>query len=192
MRLLRSWPAAIPEGRSHVIDAIPRLYMSNLDYRPPFEAMTPTNVLLLEWDIACGKHELLAFAERAAATPDRILVAPYRIYKGRKYHGLKDDMWAQRIWDGTCDPPGSGFPRFEGWRPVRTGEPTCNLFGFGMIYLPWELIEGFLATSTALFGDTQFNMWHYQRVDREVPIAWECPAVHLNYEVDPTDAPFGS
>ena len=191
MKLLRSWPTHIPEGRSYVVDAIPRLLMSQLDYRPPLEAMEPDDVLLIEWDIAVGKHELLVFAERARDSPEQILVAPYRIYRGEKYSDLGQDMWAHRHWDGTADPPGSTFPRFGGWQPVMTGEPTANLFGFGLIYLPRELISAFMASNFSnLFGDAQFGMWHYTNVAKEVPIAWECPAVHLNYEIEVEGAPF--
>lgn len=192
MKLLRSFPRAIPPGRNYVVDGTPKLLMEQLDYRPPLEAMPPDDILILEWDIAVAKDDLVTFARRAARSPEQILVAPYKLYKGTKYSGLKADMWVHRRWDGVCDPPYSAFPDHEHWRPVEEGEPTCNLFGFGMTYFPRHIIECFLAVGANCMSDTPFGVWHYQNVAEEVPIAWDCPAVHLNYEIEAGLAPFSS
>src|SRR6266705_1341970 len=79
MRLIRSWPAKPPAGRACVQDGMERLVMDGYDYRC-IEAIDD-DVLLLEWDIAIGEHELVRFAERARQAPDRVLVAPYPLYR---------------------------------------------------------------------------------------------------------------
>jgi hypothetical protein len=174
MRLLRSWPARIPEGRAHVIDTIQRLPIDNHHYGPL--AAIDDDVLLLEWDMAVGQEDLRQFADHARANPARVLVAPYRIYAD--VYNLPADIWAHRTWNG--DGAGTVIPR--GALPVRDGAPTCNLFGLGMVWLPREVVRGFLAGHYAShFGDKEFSMWHYQQVTREVPIAWEVRPVHLNY-----------
>ena len=174
MRLLRSWPRVIPEGRSYVVDDIERLVIDNHHYGPL--ADIDDDVLLLEWDIAVGQEDLLTFVERARSDLDRVLVAPYRIYADT-YH-LPADIWAHRTWNG--DGAGTVIP--HGARPVETGAPTCNLFGLGMTYLPRAIHRKFAALAwSSQFGDTQFSMWHYQHVAHDVPIAWEVRPVHLNY-----------
>jgi hypothetical protein len=68
-------------------------------------------------------------------------------------------------------------------RWVNRDDPACHMFGFGMIYLPRLLVKRYLADQPqAMFNDTSFSGWHYRHADDpEVPIAWDCPAVHLNY-----------
>jgi hypothetical protein len=174
MRLLRSWPQSIPEGRSYVVDDIERLVISNHHYGPL--ADIDESVLLLEWDIACGQEDLTQFVKRISAHPDRVIVAPYRIYADT--YNLPYDVWAHRAWNGD----GSGTVIPHGAFPVRDGAPICNLFGLGMVYLPQAVLRSyFAACAGAQFGDTQFSMWHYQQVAHDVPIAWEVRPVHLNY-----------
>jgi hypothetical protein len=174
MRLLRSFPRSVPPHRAYVIDDIPKLIIDNHDYRPL--ASVDADVLLLEWDVAVDREDLERFAERARQTPGRVLVAPYRI-PADLYH-LPAPCWAHRHWDGT----GTGTVIPVGATPVATGDPTCNLFGLGMVYLPRALVRRFLADGYAThFGDKEFSMWHAERVAREVPIAWEVRPVHLNY-----------
>jgi hypothetical protein len=174
MRLLRSWPDRIPEGRNYVVDDIERLVIERHTYSSlrGFD----DDVLLLEWDIAVGQEDLLRFAERAQATPDRVLVAPYLIYADT--YGLPENVWAHRWWGGQ----GAGRVTPTGARMIETGTPTCNLFGLGMIYLPRSVLARFPeGYPPAHFGDVEMSMWHYQHVAREVPIMWDVRPVHLNY-----------
>jgi hypothetical protein len=174
MKLLRSWPRTIPDNRSYVVDDIERLVIDNHHYGPL--ADIDDDVLLLEWDIACGQEELLQFASHARINPDQVLVAPYRIYADT-YH-LPCDIWAHRTWNG--DGAGTVIP--HGAQPVRDGAATCNLFGLGMAYLPRAIHRTFASVAwSSQFGDTQFSMWHYQHVAQDVPIAWEVRPVHLNF-----------
>lgn len=157
-----------------MVDDVERLVIDNHHYGPL--ADVDDDVLLLEWDIAVGQEELRHFASRAAKTPDRVLVAPYRIYAD--VYNLPADVWAHRAWNGD----GVGTISPNGALPVRDGAPSCNLFGLGMVYLPRTVIQAYFKTCWgAQFGDTQFSMWHYQHIAREVPIAWEVRPVHLNY-----------
>lgn len=174
MRLLRSWPSRIPDGRAHVVDDVERLVIDRHDYKPL--ASIDDDVLLLEWDIAVGQEELRHFAAHAAQDPDRVLVAPYRIYADA--YNLPADVWAHRRWDGT----GVGTVIPTGAVPVATGAPVCNLFGLGMVYLPKRIHHEFadLARSSH-FGDTEVSMWHYQNIAPEVPICWDVHPVHLHY-----------
>lgn len=166
MRLVRSWPFRIPEGRSHVVDRVERLVIANHDYRRLAEL--DDDVLLLEWDIAVGREDLAGFAQRALSTPDQVRVAPYRIYN-------PDAMWAHRTWSGRG-------PGAAGAQPVAEGAPSCNLFGLGLAYLPRALIDGFIESRWARhFGDCEFSMWHFHHVRRDVPVDWAVRPVHLNY-----------
>jgi hypothetical protein len=174
MKLLRSWPDQIPEGRSYVVDDIERLVINRHDYAALRNV--DDDVLLLEWDVAVGQEDLLTFAERARSAPGRVLVAPYRIYAD--VYGLPADIWAHRSWDGT----GAGTVIPTGAKPIETNMPMCNLFGLGLVYLPRDLVRRFLpGHPPGHFGDTQFSMWHYQHVAQTVPIAWEVRPVHLNF-----------
>jgi hypothetical protein len=90
MKLVRSWPANIPEGRSYVVDDIERFVMgadndTQFDYRRLVDY--DDDVVLIEWDIAVGGEQLRTFIDRARAEPDRVRVAPYLLYRG----GLKGD-----------------------------------------------------------------------------------------------------
>lgn len=174
MRLIRSWPDRIPEGRSYVEDGIERLVIQNHDYKRL--ATIKDDVLLIEWDIAVGQEDLRHFAQHAAEDPSRVLVAPYRIYADA-YH-LPEDVWAHRHWDGT----GLGTISPVGARPVETGAPVCNLFALGLTYLPHSIVARFAdLASHSHFGDTQFSMWHYEHIATEVPICWDVHPVHLHY-----------
>jgi hypothetical protein len=159
MRLLRSWPARIPEGRSYVVDDLPRLVIDGFDYAAL--RTSSDDVLLLEWDIAVGQEDLLRFAQRAAATPDDVLVAPYRLYP--EGSGWSEPVWAHRR-------------NYLEW--VDEGEPVCVMFGLGMAYLPRKLLAAFAGDR---LDDASFSTWHYANVGKAVPIAWDVRPVHLNY-----------
>jgi hypothetical protein len=176
VRLLRSWPRRIPAGRAHVVDDIEHLLMDNHHYGPL--AGIDDDVLLLEWDTAVGQEDLRAFATRARKDPDAVLVAPYRIYADS--YGLPADVWAHRRWDGT----GADTVVPVGATPVDEGEPYCQLFGLGMSYLPRDILRAYVnAEYSRHWGDTEFSMWHYRYVTRDVPIMWEVRPVHLHYEI---------
>jgi hypothetical protein len=60
------------------------------------------------------------------------------------------------------------------------------MFGFGLVYLPQALIRAFVDQMApgSHFGDTEFSKWHMRHVRGEhhnVPIDWDCHAIHLHY-----------
>jgi hypothetical protein len=179
MKLVRSWPANIPEGRSYVVDDIERFVMgadndTQFDYRRLVDY--DDDIVLIEWDIAVGGEQLRTFIDRARAEPDRVRVAPYLLYRGgRDGKAAQVPFYVHRIRE----------PGMRTW--VKGPDDTyCHLFGFGLIYLPKDLIAGFVAQLPAAskFGDTEFSRWHARQPigqRRNVPIDWDCHAVHLHY-----------
>lgn len=179
MRMLRSWPAQIPEGRAHVVDGIERLIMSGYDYRLLDDI--DDDILLLEWDIAVGLGQLETFVSRCETEPGRVRVAPYLIYQSLSGHTYPfHPLWAHRRYEGT---PETGHTR-----TITPHDTTCHLFGFGMVYLPRRYVRGFLDFWDGHFDDAAFAGWHYRNADEpEVPIDWDVPTVHLHYRLPGAD-----
>ena len=172
MKLLRSWPSQPPAGRARVEDSIPRLIMDEYDYRILGDA--DGDVLLLEWDIAVGRDELVRFARRAQENPDRVIVAPYPIYRSTiGLHDIGQPVWPYRRY--SADEQTARF--------VQPTDTHCHLFALGMAYLPAAVVKQFLADYPGHFSDVSFSGWHYRNIEPEVPIAWDCAAVHLNYAI---------
>lgn len=176
MKLVRSWPAEIPEGRSYVVDDIDRFVMGRdgdrqFDYRHLVEY--DDDIVLIEWDIAVGGEQLERFMARAKAEPNRVRVAPYLLYRGGRDGRPQVPFYCHRIRD----------PGTRSW--VRGPQDLeCHMFGFGLIYLPADLIRRFVAQMQpgSHFGDTEFSRWHMRNVKPNgVPIDWDCHAVHLHY-----------
>lgn len=174
MKLIRSWPAVIPPNRAYVVDGIDRLEMGrdtpNYDYRCLLDL--DDDVVLIEWDIAVGGEQLARFMDRAKAEPDQVRVAPYLLYRG---DDPRNPFYVHRVRE----------PGHKRW--VRGPQDThCQMFGFGLIYLPRPLIEGFVATLKPgdFFSDTTFSRWHMRFAKKpNVPIDWDCHASHLHYSL---------
>lgn len=180
MKVVRSWPSHVPDNRNYVHDDLPRLIMADYDYR--ILADLDDDVLLLEWDVAVGQDDLVMFARRAQQNPQRVLVAPYRLYVSSTQHiPLAKPIWTHRVYIGT--------PETGRMRHVEPTDSHCNLFGFGMTYFPRDLIRRYLADRQPSWGfsDLSFSGWHHRRVEPEVPIAWEVRPVHLHYRFDQTE-----
>lgn len=178
MQIIRSWPARVPPGRAYVQDDLPRLVIEDYDYRAL--ADVDDDVLLIEWDIAVGKEDLAEFAARARSAPDRVLVAPYRLYhvaSGRPC----PPRWAHRRYEGT--------PETGRLVHVQDGDPVAHLWGLGMTYLPCAVICGFVAAWDGHVSDGSLSGWHYRNVRPDVPITWDIRPVHLHYEIE--EAPGG-
>lgn len=145
------------------------------DYDYQRLAVVGDDILLIEWDLAVDPDQLSGFVDNIRTNPDRVRVAPYRLYYqyadfswGGRQHEV---VWAhrRRLEDGRC-------------RWVDTGEPTCHLFGFGLTYLPGELLAAYCRAEPGPMGDSSFSNWHYRNADDpEVVIDWECRPVHLNH-----------
>lgn len=160
MKIIRSFPKVIPEGRAYVADDIERHLMQDYDYA--WLRDVGDDVLLLEWDIAVSVTDLTRFAARCqfqfAAWP---LVAPYEIgghqAHWREVHGA--------------------------YQPIRRGDPDCDLFGFGMAYFPaWVLRDcpPRFGGST-IMGDGTLPRWLRTLPNwRPVPVDWSVSVVHLH------------
>jgi hypothetical protein len=145
--------------------------MEGYDYRRL--ANYHEDVVVIEWDLAVDPDDLFRFMGRARDIPDRVRVAPYRLYyqyPDEVWGGQRGPVWAHR--------------RVETHRVrwVRDRDATCHYFGFGLIYLPAGLLEGFCGDDAGPLGDNSFSQWHYRTAaDREVVIDWDVRPVHLNH-----------
>ena len=183
MKLLRSWPKEIPDDRAYVEDDAERFVMEDFSYNGLGDI--DDDILLIEWDIAVGKEDLAYFAMEAARNPKSVLVAPYKLY----FRGTKRTLWADHMdraggcWAHLKD---RGDMRLL---PVEEGDPTCHYFGFGLAYLPRDLIREYLDraqryTQLQHFTDSSFSLWHTNMEKQEAPICWDVRPVHLHYPVD--------
>lgn len=180
---------SVKSGRSIVIDPehCEPFFNSDYDYRGLFETMTEDTVLI-EWDIAISREDRARFEEHIASSPGRVHVAPYKHYfykpEGQEYG------WVHR----------NGEDSFS----VAEGEPECQFFGFGLVYLPLWLVRAFLDElsngqrmteraqrrglwlAVLLQGqkvtDVSFSAWHWQATGHTVPIHWDVRPIHLNYK----------
>lgn len=180
MRWLRSWPANPPAGRAHVVDDMERLVIDDYDYTPL--GSIDDDVCLLEWDMAIDRQQMTLFEGYAVQTPDRVIVAPYKLYNpGDRPHNAHRTMLGMR-----------------GERWISDMEPQCDLFALGLAYLPRQLVREFLASpapergrdprlpaefdyADRRFTDQTFAMWHYRVYARRVDVIWSVRPVHLHW-----------
>jgi hypothetical protein len=173
MRVIRSWPADPPAGHARIIDGFERVLTPPFDYAPL--AGLGADVLHLDWDTAVSPEDLRLFADRAAAAPGRVLVAPVRCYPG-SLHGtvpraLPAPVWNCRVYDGGS------------LRHVTPQDATCDLFGFGMVYLPADLTAAGAAECArqgVTMSDISFSGWHHRHAG-PAGICWDVRPVHVNY-----------
>lgn len=160
--MVRSWPAVIPAGRGYVTDILPRAVMDNHDYRPVLDGLDD-DVIIAEWDIAFGLEDIERFAAACEAEPGKARVAPYRLYPAST--GLASPVWAHRDIDGT-------------W--ISDGEPACDLFGFGLVYLPLAIVRQHLTDTHGAVSDDTFSRWHHRRYG-PTAVQWDVRLTHLHY-----------
>lgn len=175
MRLIRSFPELIPAGRNYVADDAERLVNRDHDYRGLIELCD--DIIHIDWDTAVSREDLGAFAKAARATPGRVLVAPVPVYPSPKRTGLSEAVWNVRRY----------LPGHAAMRYCTPEDEAAHLFGFGMVYLPAQLLAGFaqvLGTPAfPRFGDMEFASWHHHHVTAEAPIAWDVRPVHVHYRI---------
>ena len=175
MRLVRSFPEQVPEGRNYVVDDAPRLLNRDHDYRGLINLAD--DVIQLDWDTAVSREDLETFAKRTRSNPDRVLVAPVLVYPSRKRRGLTTPVWNVRRY----------LPGGQAMRYCTPQDTGAHLFGFGMVYLPAELLAGFArvlgSPQFPRFGDMEFAGWHHRHVTPEAEIAWDVRPVHVHYRI---------
>lgn len=180
MKIVRSFPPqakVLQRTSSFVEDQFPRCYVMNYDHAPLEEFKD--DIVLLEWDIAVARDDLETFCWTASHTPGRVMVAPYRLYPRSLPELPPEGVYAHRQVTNSVT-----------WltRYATTADSVCDLFGFGMVYLPHELIRAYLEaaekgkTLDHRMTDANFSLWHYQQKLGPVPINWAVKPVHLNYD----------
>ena len=175
MKIIRSWPKNVPPGRAHVVDTLPRFVMDDYDYRGLINY--GDDLILIEWDIAVSPEDLRRFADQCKAQPDRVRVAPYRLYAGTGSNvPLPQPVWVHRKY---YDPRIKATASF-----VEEGDPTCHMFGLGLAYLPHALLVRFSDEMPGHFSDGTFSAWHQAYVESETPISWDVRPIHLHYPIE--------
>lgn len=179
MKLVRSWPRDEPgEFHAHIVDNSDKVYIPAVDYRPLRDV--DDDVIHMDWDVAVGRNELRAFAQKCVAEPDIVRVAPTMVNPTRVQRGNPGakfkDTWLV-------------FKQMPlGRESLEPGEPYCDYYGFGMVYLPRWTIVGFTDYLKARgdyesFLDSTFDVWYRKVSGKRVPVEWDTNAVHINYSM---------
>lgn len=167
MKWIRSWPSPTEwsekklDNVPHVVDTIERMFMTDYNYG---QCQWPDEPFcMLEWDIALDPLSRQVFAAEALLEPREVLVAPYRFH----------DTWC--MWIGN---DGSG-PNLNS-RPVKIGEPRCDSFGLGCIYIPPTVLKEFLEVMDKFgFTDCTFGRWYHQKYG-QARMTWNVHPQHLH------------
>ena len=163
---IRSWPERIPAGRNYVVDGIERAVMDR-NYVPVLRSLT-CDTILVEWDLAVSAEDRARFAAIVEHDRDRVQVAPYRLYPVSTL--LPGPVWAHRRGRHSLA---------LSW--ISEGDSWCDWFGFGLIYLPLQVVRCYLASGEAWCTDASFSAWHQRHVGDLVPVHWDVRPVHLHY-----------
>lgn len=175
MKLIRTVPSTIPENRHYVIDSIDRVPIQNYDMH--FLTEYDDDVILLEWDIAVGKHDIFNFIQHCLAAPNLVHVAPYPLYP-ESLDELVAPVWAHREMTNP-------MPLQLRW--IDYGEPVCDIFSTGMIFLPRHIIRLMgqsddLITWHHNINDSKLAFWYYHEYGIKVPVHWDVRPIHLHYD----------
>lgn len=174
MKIIRTVPAKIPDGRNYVIDQIDQVVIDNYDMR--FLTDLNDSVILLEWDIAVAKHDLYNFIVHARQAPHLIHVAPYPLYP-ESLDEIVAPVWAHRH---MLNP----MPLQMRW--IEYGDPVCDIFSTGMVYIPRDIV-GRLSESDDLITwhsnitDSKLAFWYHFNIGEKVPVHWDVRPIHLHY-----------
>lgn len=177
MQIIRTVPVKIPEGRNYVVDQIDKVEVQNYDMH--FLTEINDDVILLEWDIVVAQHDLINFITHARMAPTRVHVAPYVLYP-ESLDEIVAPVWAHREMTNE-------MPLQLRW--VDYGEPVCDIFSTGMVYLPKEVVNRIdesddLITWHYNITDSKLAFWYHQTFKEKVPIHWDVRPIHLHYGVD--------
>lgn len=135
------------------------------------------DLILLEWDIAVDRDGLEAFVYHARQDPDRMMVAPYRLYMAtQRPTNLRRPVWCHRVYEL---PEQRDRPRH-----VTEDDPEAHLFGMGMIYIPNAIRSAFLKSWPGHCNDGALSGWHNVNVHPTAKIAWDVRPAHLHYQID--------
>jgi hypothetical protein len=182
IEIVRSWPPEkwmfeqhpyIEDNSTRITIASTRDYM---DYRPLIEVND--DFIHMDWDIAIGRDELRAFAEKCYAEPNKIRAGPYRSYPTRRYR-LGWDKTKETTWHAWH----SLSPKVE----VKPGDPTCKWFGMGFVYVPFWIWQEFVndcnRTGRQFCSARALAAWYHSQVEETIALDWETNLVHVNYSI---------
>ena len=158
-------PKEIPLGRNYVVDQLDVIEM--YDYDMHFLGDLNDDVILLEWDIVVAQHDLFNFIAHSSASPHKIHVAPYILYP-ESLDDLVAPVWAHREMVRE-------LPLQLRW--IDYGEPVCDIFSTGMIYIPKAIITRLqesddLITWQHNITDSKLAFWYYHTIGEKVPVHW--------------------
>jgi len=152
----------------HVVDRLPRLLMTDHNYRTVDWPEDQPGFCMVEWDVALDPMARRAFAAEALMRPREVLVASYSFHD------------TEVAWQGND----GGGPSAES-RPVYGGCPYCgedrtDSFGLGCIYLPQSVLREFMVGMDHLgFTDYTFGRWYQERHGR-ARLTWRVHPQHLH------------
>lgn len=174
MYIVRAVPKKIPPNRNYVVDSFDKIEMDNYDMR--WLADMDDSVILLEWDIAVAYHDMWNFKAHCASAPNLVHVAPYPLYSD-SLEDLHAPVWAHR----TMINP---MPLQLEW--IDYGEPVCDIFSTGMVYLPQEICHRVAESDDLItwhnnITDSKLAFWYYYNVGQKVPVHWDVRPIHLHY-----------
>jgi hypothetical protein len=167
VRWVRTWPAKIPKDRAHVVDGLEQIVMNDYNYVPVLEQLDGGGgTVIIEWDLAVSFEDKERFTRICEGHPKVVHVAPYRLYP--RSTNLPKPVWAHR--DAGRNPP--WISEYDSW---------CDLFSFGLVYLPHAIVREYLASEPETTGDTLFSQWHHRTGHGPVHVHWAVRPVHLHY-----------
>ena len=191
---VRSWPAKqdMPrlKDRARVKDALPKIRCVDFDLGPGlrrfYDQVGHADLIVIEWDLAVSPEDKATFEAWLDATNclkwQRVGVAPYRLYTANPGTPYSEAPWVHRRLperpDMQIDVGGTPVMIDSMPRWVTEGEPTCDWFGFGLIYLPFPVVRDYLKDGGPM-RDTPFSQWYSERYGT-TPICWDCRPVHLH------------
>ncbi len=165
VRILRSFPNETPPpGRGYVCDEIERFPQPAFDYTGLKNY--GDDLVILEWDIAVSALDLARFAGRVSGL-QWPMVAPFR----NRING--------QLMHWRSEPVALG----ESFRPIYQGEPDCDLFGFGLVYLPWWVIRDYPLGygGSSMMSDGSLPRWMRGHAGwKPIPVDWTTTAVHIS------------
>jgi len=165
----RSWPAPQEiaerqlESVPHIVDYLPKLLITDHNYRhAPWPPNDP-GFCMLEWDVALDPISRRAFAAEALIQPREVLVASYRFHD------------TEVCWLGN-----DGGGPTESSIPLREGQTRTDSFGLGCIYIPRSVLTEFLKVMDHLgFTDYTFGRWYHAHYG-QARATWNVHPQHIH------------
>src|ERR1700733_3447866 len=161
MKILRSFPNETPPpGRGYVVDAIERFPQPAFDYTELKNY--GDDLVILEWDIAVSSLDLARFAGRAFGGQWPAVAPFFNRDTGKVMHWRQEET---------------------GLRPIWRNEPDCDLFGFGLVYLPWWVIRDYPLGygGSSILSDGSLPGWLREHAAwKPIPVDWNTTVVHIS------------